>query len=137
MKLNEFVATTRRVLFEQLKAGLEPQVGTWDATLLADAKSKGTPQVGTTRYEPDAVVFEFVYPDSASTVVLAVRVASPHRIVLLPVPAWVVEQIWQGEIDGSYHFEPDALQLVAEFTQALNPEENAKRFGPKQPLRRE
>ncbi len=54
----------------------------------------------------------------------------------LDVPVWVVEQIWEGDVEGSYHFESHARALVSAFTAALDEEANATQFGPKAPKRR-
>lgn len=86
--------------------------------------------MGATNYEPDAILMEFIYPDpKGSAVLLSVRVSAPERIVFMPVPEWVVESIWQGEIAGSYHFEGDALRMIEEFRASLAPEANAEIFG--------
>lgn len=138
MSLNQHAAEVRMQIYEDLKKGVEPSVGVFDSASLKEAKTKGDPQVGTTRYEPDAIVFEFIFPDPRSAAaVFSVRVESPERIVFLPVPKWVVESIWQGDIDGSFHFESDARQMVAEFEALLEPEANRALFGPMQATRRE
>lgn len=94
--------------------------------------------MGGTRYEPDSLTFEFIYPDpQSSATVLSVRVATPERIVYLPVPAWVVEHIWQGEVVGSFAFESEAAEQVAEFVSSLDREPNAALFGPQPAKRRE
>ncbi len=138
MSLNEYASGLRRKLFDELKAGQPPSQGTFDESVFKDGKSKGAPQVGTTRFEPQAMHFEFVYPDPVgTTVILTVTVEPPERIVFLPVPGWVIESIWQGDIDGSYHFESDARRLVASFSEDLEPDANQKWFGPRQAKRRE
>lgn len=138
MTLNAHAAKLRLSLFDDLKAGRDPSVGEWDSALLVEARSKGTPQVGTTRYTPDALWFEFIYSEPTSTaLIVTVKVPSPERIVFLPVPEWVVEHIWQGHIEGTYHFESDARRLVADFDGELEPTSNLKWFGPQAPKRRE
>jgi hypothetical protein len=124
-------------ILEELRTGNSPSVGTFDEARLKECRSKGLPQLGTTRFEPEAVVIEFIFPSPGSSAgVLEVRIPSPERIVYLAVPGWVVEQIWEGEVDGSYHFESDARARVAEFVAGLEPAENAAQFGAKQPKRR-
>jgi hypothetical protein len=121
-----------------LKQGLPPSQGEFNDAVWKDGKVKGHPQMGTTRYEPNAIIFEFIYPDPQTTAtVLSVHLKSPERIVFLPVPEWVVETIWQGEIDGTFHFESEALGLVAAFQSELTEEGNLKWFGPRQAKRRE
>lgn len=138
MGLNQYAAETRLAIFADLKAGKEPSLGAFDASLLREAKTKGTPLVGTTRYEPDRIHFEFIYPDPKSTAtIVTVTLESPERIIMLPVPEWVVESIWQGEISGSYHFESDAKRLVEAYLLQLEAPSNQKWFGPQPAKRRE
>jgi hypothetical protein len=68
---------------------------------------------------------------------LQVRVAAPERIVYLPVPEWVVESVWQGEVAGSYQFESDARRLVDKFQEETTTEGNTKWFQKQPPKRRE
>ena len=137
MGLNQFTSELRSKIFEELKLGFVPSEGTYSEQLLRDARSKGQPQMGSTRFEPDAIVIEFIYPAPGTTAtVVPVRVSSPERIVFMPVPSWVVESIWQGDIDGSYHFESEATELVAEFIEVLKREGNLAQFGDKAPTRR-
>src|SRR5690349_10270634 len=113
MNLNAYAAERRMALFEDLQRGWPPRDAEFDEAVFREGKVKGAPQMGTTRYEPHAIIFEFIYPDPKTTAtVLSVRIASPERIVFLPVPEWVIETIWQGDIDGSFHFESEAMKLV-------------------------
>jgi hypothetical protein len=138
MSLNQYAAEHRLAIFEELRGGREPSQGRFDAAIFKEARSKGAPQMGTTRYAPDAIVFEFIYPDPLSTaMILTVSIQPPERIVFLPVPSWVVENIWQGDIAGTYHFESDAQRLVEDLRSELAPEANLKWFGPQPAKRRE
>jgi len=138
MTLNEVAARKRLALFEDLRAGRDPCEGTFDPDLLREARTKGAPQLGATRYEPQAILIEFIYPDAdSSATVLVVRIEVPERIVFLPVPAWVIETIWKGEIDGSFQFERDARRMVEEFQAELDPETNPKWFRPRSKMRRD
>lgn len=138
MTLNAYAAERRLSILAELREGRRPSEGSYDEQVLADARVKGPPQLGTTRFEPDAIIVEFIYPDPASSAtVLPVRLAAPERIVFLPVPEWVVESIWQGDVDGTYHFESEARRLLAEFENELEPARNAKWFLPRQAKRRE
>ena len=138
MKLAAFVSEKRRQIFSDLTQGISPSVGIFDASQFREGKAKGQPQMGSVRYEPDSVHFEFIYPSGNSiSTVLTIRVDAPDRIVFLPVPNWVVENIWQGDVSGTFHFEPDALQLVEGLKAQLSPEENALLFGPQPAKRRE
>jgi hypothetical protein len=112
MTLNDWTAETRKELFAALSAGRDP-AGEFDRQTLNEGRTKGKPQFGSTRYEPDAVVFEFIFPDARSAAtILDVRVRTPDRVVWLPVPPWVIEQIWQGEITGSHHFAAQAREML-------------------------
>jgi len=136
--LQEFVSSVRQAVFADLVANLPPSVGVYDDQLLAEARVQNPPQLGSVRYEPTRVVLEYIYSaPGRKTIVLPVHVEAPERIVFLPVPGWVLETIWQGDVDGSYHFESEAQALVADFVAELEPEANAKWFGPRPPKRRE
>lgn len=138
MPLNTYVAEKRMEIFQDLQAGRAPREGSFSEEALREGKVKGQPQVGTTRFEPTAIVLEFIYPDPKSTAtVLPVRIEAPERIIFMPVPGWVVESIWQGEIDGSYRFESEAAELLAEYAKLLAAEANQQWFGKQSPKRRE
>lgn len=129
MTLNAYAASKRLAILEDLKQKGLPGEGEYDETALAAGKVKGEPQLGSTRFEPDAILVEFIYPDPASSAtILTVKLTPPERIVYLPVPEWVVESIWQGEISGSFHFESDARGLLAELENELSPEQNSRWF---------
>ncbi len=138
MTLNAYVAEKRLAIFDRLKGGLPPGEGVYDEAILAEGKVKGHPQMGATHFEPNAIFVEFIYPDpKTSATILSIKLDPPQRIVFLPVPEWVIESIWQGEISGSHHFESDARQLLAQFETELSPENNPKWFGPQMAKRRE
>jgi hypothetical protein len=137
MTLNEWSAITKRTLYDDLSKGLTPSAGEFDDALLNEARSKGRPQMGATVYSPGSARFEFVYKDHIATTVFSVTVPAPERIVFLPVPAWVIETIWQGDVDGSYHFQSEADTLVESFLAQLGPDSNPRLFGRKEPTRRE
>lgn len=115
-----------------------PEDVSYDAELFRQAMLRGEPHVGATRFYPDGVVLEFQFHEPpAAALVLPVRVQAPQRIVFLPVPEWVIENIWQGDIDGSFHFQEEAERLVANLKTELGEEENRKWFEPRAPKRRE
>ncbi len=138
MALSQHASERRSRIFEDLKAGLPPREGEFSEHLLKEGRSKGEPQMGSLRFEPEAILCEFIYPDAqSSSTILTVRLDVPERIVFLPVPSWVIESIWQGDITGSHHFESDAEKLVSEFQAELPPEANLRWFGPQPAKRRE
>lgn len=138
MNLNTYAAQKKREIFDRLMKDLPPSEGEFDEVLWRDAKSKGRPQMGTTVYLPDSITVEFIYSNpQGSPTIVPVKLAAPERIVFLPVPEWVVETIWQGEISGTYHFESDATKLVEAFRAQTEPEANKSLFGPQMAKRRE
>lgn len=129
MILGAFVAESRLAIFEALKSGLEPPTGEFDLELLKEARTKGAPQLGTTTFYPDRIVLEYIFSDpQRAATVLPVTVAAPERIVFMPVPEWVVESIWQGEVNGSFHFESDARELLERYASQLDEGTNAELF---------
>ncbi|HTQ11771.1 MAG TPA: hypothetical protein VMI31_17045 [Fimbriimonadaceae bacterium] len=136
--LNVFAAEKRTAIYEDLLNGREPREGLFDPAVLREAKAKGSPQMGTTTYTPAEIKFEFIYPDpNGAPNIVAVTLPAPERIVFLPVPSWVVENIWQGSIAGTPHFESEANRLVREFEAELCPEANPKWFERSAPTHRE
>lgn len=138
MTLNAYSAAKKMAIFEELKKGFPPSEGEFDEAVLREGKVKGEPLVGATRYEANSIFVEFIFPDPRSTsTVLVVKLVPPERIVFLPVPSWVLESIWQGEISGTYHFESEARRLYAELGAELEAGPNQKWFGPQMAKRRE
>jgi hypothetical protein len=127
--LNSFSVEKRREIFEELLQGRAPKTGEYDDMVFRDATANGKPQMGSMRYAPDAIFFEYIYPSSTGApAIFTVKVFAPDRIVFLPVPEWVIEQIWQGEITGSYHFEQDAQAMMQKFAASLLPAANSELF---------
>ncbi|MBL8061250.1 MAG: hypothetical protein JNK63_11125 [Chthonomonas sp.] len=129
MNLNAYAADRKRALYDELQRGELPSFGSFDEALLCDAKAKGAPQMGSTVYAPNSITIEFIYSDAQGAIVVPISLEPPERIVFMPVPDWVIESIWQGDIDGSYHFESDASVQMAKFQGQLEPEANAQLFG--------
>lgn len=135
--LRTFVAAQRLAIFERLKAGLAPEGCEFEQAALQEARTKGAPQMGSTVYRPDQIRLEFIYSDpQGGTMVFVVCVTPPERIVALPVPAWVVENIWQGEVHGSHAFESEAYALLEAFRASLEPGPNAALFEAAKPIGR-
>ena len=128
-RLQDFVSDARRRVFDDLVNGVPPSLGSVDLDAFAKARDRGKPQLGTTQFGQHEVRLEFIYPDSrTAAILLEVCIPTPERVVFLPVPGWVVEQIWQGEITGSYAFESDATALLEAFRQDLTPDANLRHF---------
>lgn len=138
MTLSEYVARKKRELLSNLESGVPPTEGSYDPRVLADAKLKGRPQLGATVFSPSTIALEFIYSDGRTTpTILTIVLPAPERIVFLPVPPWVIEDIWQGSVDGAYHFESDALRLYENFGKELSEQGNLKWFEKAAPKRRE
>lgn len=129
MTLNEWLAKVKNELYRQIVAGGQLDQGNYDQARLDDLRSKGEAQIGTAVLAPRQVNFEFIFrmPDG-QTQVLSVLLEPPQRIVFMPVPEWVIESVWQGEVLGSHHFEADAMALLDRFGKLLEKEENAAHF---------
>jgi hypothetical protein len=134
--LNEWTAHKKAEIFEDLRAGRGPAEGRYDDAALKEGLTKGEPQMGATEYAPNEVHLEYIFsgPHSSATIV-TVAVEPPERIVYLPVPEWVVEEVWQGDVAGSYHFESDALSFMSRLNEDLAPGKNDHWFE-KQPAKR-
>lgn len=139
MTLTEFTATRKRDVYERILDSRElPESVKVDEAKLKAARESKSVQLGSTSYTPDQILFELIYQDhQGQPAILSVAMDAPSRIVYMPVPGWVVENIWQGDVSGSYHFESDALAMVQQLQRQLEPEANAALFGPQAPKRRE
>lgn len=136
--LNQFIAQTKRTIYDDLTAGRNPGQGAFDSAQLEQGRTLGEPRMGTTTLTPDTVTHEFLFGEGGATpLVFTVHILAPERIVFLPVPAWVIETIWQGEIAGSYVFASEAESHLANFQGLLVAEANAQYFGPERAKRRE
>lgn len=136
--LSSYVGRLKRELWEDIKSNREPRVGEFDAALLANLRSKEAVQIGTATFRPDRITLEFLFPEASGVpTILSVSIAPPERIVFLPVPEWVIETIWQGDVDGSFHFESDANKLLDKFLKLVTAEENKPLFEKQLAKRRE
>jgi hypothetical protein len=138
MTLAAFSAEKRNHLFDELSEGLPPTEGQYDEAIFKEGKDKGKPQIGATRYAPDAIFFEFIYPNpTGAPILLTVSLKPSERIVYMPVPDWVVESVWQGNVAGSYRFESEAEMLLREFASSLESGPNEQLFGVTAPIGRQ
>jgi len=120
MTLREFVRDQIQTIFEALKAGGAPPIGEYDPTQLKECQRRAYPQVGATNFQPNAVILEFIYQDaSLGPAVLSVRVPAPEPIVYMPVPDWVIEDVWQGDVTGSFRFLSEAERLLESFREQV------------------
>lgn len=132
-----WTANLKQQIFQELLTGRTPSQGRFDAEALAEARRRGTPQIGTVNYEPRAATFEFPFVETGgATQVVSVEIDPPERIVALSVPEWVVENVWHGEVSGSFEFESDAMEMVRRFMERLDPGANLADFEPRPPIGR-
>lgn len=137
MHLNSYVAQKKIEILQSLQANQPPAEGEYDHANWQEAKDLGSPQVGTARFSPDTIYLEYIYANpGASNLLFTVQLTPPERIVFMPVPDWVVETIWEGEIDGSYRFESEAQSLLESLTSELEEEKNKKWFEKRLPTTR-
>jgi len=139
MSLREFVREQVQAIFAALQAGSAPPIGEYDPAALRECLRRAQPQVGASRFTPDAVVLEFIFQDaSLGPAVLSVRVPAPEPIVYMPVPDWVIEDVWQGEVTGSFRFLSEAERLLEAFRAQVFTERNRAYFEkPDLPKRRD
>jgi hypothetical protein len=138
MNLSGYLAAKKQAVYVDLQAGRPPSEGRFDAALWKEGNDKSKPQIGSTVLEPHLISLQFIYPaPQEAALILRVEFDPPERIVQMPVPDWVVESIWQGEISGSPQFESDARRMMADFAASLEPGANDGFFGPQAPKRRE
>ncbi|MFQ3610625.1 MAG: hypothetical protein SNJ72_03925 [Fimbriimonadales bacterium] len=129
MTLREFVKQQMQSLYEALQKRQAPPVGTYDADTLRECFRRAQVQTGTTQYFPDRIVFEFIFTEpSLGPVVLSITVTAPEPIVYMPVPDWVIEDVWQGDVTGSFRFRSEAEALLERFRSQLFSEENLAYF---------
>lgn len=138
LELNQYVAEKKRAVFERLRQGMAPGEGSFDAAAFEEAKDKGVPQMGTATFRPGEIRLEFIYRDPlGANQVFTVTLEAPERIVFMPVPKWVHQTVWQGEVDGTYRFESEAFGLMKGLEREMMPGENEKWFEKRLPTTRE
>lgn len=122
-------ALLRGQILEDLEAKKEPRIGQFEPEMLKLALTKPSVQMGAQKFVPNGFFFEFIFPDPiGGTVILTVFVPSKERIVFLPVPNWVRQNIWQGDVDGSYYYEGEISAVLEGFQSLLDQESNAAFF---------
>lgn len=129
MTLREFVRNQIQAIFEALQQKQPPPVGEYDANTLKECFRRTTVQTGTTHFQPDHVLLEFIFLEaSLGPAVLCVRILTPEPIVYMPVPDWVIQDVWQGEVTGSFRFASEAESLLKKLHNQIFAETNALFF---------
>jgi hypothetical protein len=129
MTLREFVRDKIQQIHDALRQGLAPPVGEYDPEVFKECKRRATVQIGTTHYRPDSILLEFIFTEpSLGPAVLTVRVPAPEPIVYMPVPDWVIEDVWQGEVTGTFRFASEAQVLLKKLHNQIFSETNLLYF---------
>lgn len=129
MTLREFVREQIQQIYEALRQGQAPPIGEYDPATLKECMRRTTVQIGTTHYRPESVLLEFIFTEpSLGPAILTVRVPAPEPIVYMPVPDWVIEDVWQGEVTGSFRFASEAQILLKKLHNQIFSETNILYF---------
>jgi len=129
MTLREFVREQIQQIYEALRQGQAPPIGEYDPATLKECMRRATVQIGTTHYHPDSILLEFIFTEpSQGPAILTVRVPAPEPIVYMPVPDWVIEDVWQGEVTGTYRFASEAQVLLKKLHNQIFSETNILYF---------
>lgn len=129
MLLKEFVVHKRKVILEDLKNGKAPKEGKYDKGFLTSYSANDTIQLGAVKFQPYSMTLEYIFTDKQkNSHIFSVELEVPERIVFMPVPTWVIQSIWQGEIQGSYYFQTEAYRLLDEFKLNLEESQNLNCF---------
>ncbi|MGQ9488369.1 MAG: hypothetical protein ACUVTY_09695 [Armatimonadota bacterium] len=130
MTLREFVNATRKQVLDALQHKQPPPIGHFDPKRFEEAVQMREVQMGGTRYTPHSVILEFVFlhDNPGAPLILCVEVDTPEPVVFMPVPEWVQEDVWQGEVKGTFRFRSEAEHLIEAFRHLVLEYENPHYF---------
>lgn len=128
MTFLEFASAARRRVLADLESGEEPGAGEFDRERLRAARAHGEPRMGSMVVHPERLDLEFPFVSAEGAVVFSVSVATPERVVAMPVPEWVVENVWHGTVEGSFVFESEARAMLGRLAALLEPGPNRALF---------
>ncbi len=129
MTLREFVREQIQQIYGALQQGQPPPVGEYEPATLKECMRRTTVQIGTTHYRPDSILLEFIFTEpSMGPAILTIRIPAPEPIVYMPVPDWVIEDVWQGEVTGSFRFASEAQLLLKKLQNQIFSEANLLYF---------
>jgi len=117
MTLREFTNTTRRQILEALQHKQPPPVGRFDQKTYEEAMQMREMQMSSAHYTPHSVILEFLFwhDNPSAPLILCVEVDTPEPVVFMPVPDWVQQDVWQGEVKGTFRLRSEAEQLIEAF----------------------
>ncbi len=139
MTLREFTNTARVQILEALQRKQPPPIGHFDRKAFEEAMQMREVQMGSAHYTPRSVVLEFVFWHDApgAPLIFSVEVDAPEPIVFLPVPDWVQQDVWQGEVKGTFRLRSEAERMIEAFRQHVLEGENLHYFEERPAPRRE
>ncbi len=139
MTLREFTNTTRKQVFEALRHRMPPPIGHFDRKTFEEAVQMREVQMGGAHYTPHSVVLEFVFlhDNPGAPLILSVEVETPEPVVFMPVPDWVQEDVWQGEVKGTFRLRSEAERMLNAFRHHVLECENLHYFEERPVPRRE
>jgi len=139
MTLREFTNTTRKQVFEALQHKTPPPIGHFDLKTFEEAIQLRQVQMGGAHYTPHSVVLEFVFlhDSPGAPLILSVEVETPEPVVYMPVPEWVQEDVWQGEVKGTFRLRSEAERMLSDFRHHVLECDNPHYFDERPAPRRE
>ncbi|MCS6949110.1 MAG: hypothetical protein NZ520_01480 [bacterium] len=139
MTLREFTNAARKQILEALQHKQPPPIGHFDRKAFEEAMQMREVQMGSAHYTPRSVVLEFVFwhDTPGAPLILSVEVETPEPVVFLPVPDWVQQDVWQGEVKGTFRLRSEAEQMLETFRRHVLEGENLHYFEERPAPRRE
>lgn len=139
MTLREFTNVTRKQILQALQYKQAPPVGHFDRKTFEEAVQMREVQMGSARYTSHSVILEFIFlhDKPGAPLILCVEVDTPEPVVFMPVPEWVQEDVWQGEVKGTFRLRSEAEQLIEAFRRHVLESENPHYFEERPVPRRE
>ena len=139
MTLREFTHTTRKQILDALQHKKAPPIGHFDRKVFEEAVQLREVQLGSAHYTPHSVILEFIFlrDQPGTPLILSVEVDTPEPVVFMPVPEWVQEDVWQGEVKGTFRLRSEAERLMEAFRHHVLEEENRHYFEQRSAPRRE
>lgn len=137
--LREFTNATRKQILDALQRKQAPPIGHFDQKTFEEAMQMREVQMGSARYTPRSVVLEFIFlhDNPGAPLILCVEVDTPEPVVFMPVPDWVQQDVWQGEVKGTFRLRSEAERLMEAFRHHVLEEENLHYFEDRPAPRRE
>lgn len=139
MTLREFTNASRKQILHALQHKQAPPFGHYDRKTFEEAVQMREVQMGSAHYTPHSVILEFIFlhDNPGAPLILSVEVDTPEPVVFMPVPDWVQQDVWQGEVKGTFRLRSEAGQMIEAFRQHTLEEQNLHYFEERPISRRE